>query len=39
MAGGEARYSDLDTLAAWSSEHHHEIRRHQNAYDGNATHE
>ncbi|MFJ6902162.1 winged helix-turn-helix transcriptional regulator [Streptomyces hokutonensis] len=36
---GASLLSAIQHLAAWSSEHYDEIRRHQNAYDGNATHE
>ncbi|MDV9172030.1 helix-turn-helix domain-containing protein [Streptomyces sp. W16] len=33
---GASLLSAIQHLAAWSSEHHDEIRRHQNAYDGKA---
>ncbi|MFE9606564.1 winged helix-turn-helix transcriptional regulator [Streptomyces hokutonensis] len=36
---GASLLSAIQHLAAWSSEYHDEIRRHQNAYGGNATHE
>ncbi|MGW1802493.1 winged helix-turn-helix transcriptional regulator [Streptomyces sp. NPDC001984] len=35
---GASLLSAIQHLAAWSSEHHTEIRRHQDAYDRNATH-
>ena len=35
---GASLLSAIEHLAAWSSEHHTEIRRHQDAYDKSATH-
>ncbi|MFE4952943.1 winged helix-turn-helix transcriptional regulator [Streptomyces sp. NPDC056653] len=35
---GSSLLSAIEPLAAWSSEHHTEVRRHQDAYDRSATH-
>ncbi|MGW1704057.1 winged helix-turn-helix transcriptional regulator [Streptomyces sp. NPDC002206] len=35
---GSSLLSAIEPLAAWSSEHHTEVRRHQDVYDGSATH-
>ncbi|MFD3926803.1 winged helix-turn-helix transcriptional regulator [Streptomyces sp. NPDC058614] len=35
---GASLLSAIQHLAAWSSEHHTEVRRHQDSYDRNATH-
>ncbi|MER5685117.1 helix-turn-helix domain-containing protein [Streptomyces sp. NPDC002205] len=35
---GASLLSAIEPLAAWSSEHHTEVRRHQDVYDGSATH-
>ncbi|MGW3410312.1 winged helix-turn-helix transcriptional regulator [Streptomyces sp. NPDC000888] len=34
---GACLLSAIQHLAAWSSEHHSEVRRHQDSYDSNAT--
>ncbi|MFF1678843.1 winged helix-turn-helix transcriptional regulator [Streptomyces sp. NPDC058256] len=34
---GACLLSAIQHLAAWSSEHHSEVRRHQDSYDRNAT--
>ncbi|MEU9150974.1 helix-turn-helix domain-containing protein [Streptomyces sp. NPDC048417] len=35
---GASLLSAIQHLAAWGSEHHTEVRRHQDAYDRNVTH-
>ncbi|MET9386343.1 helix-turn-helix domain-containing protein [Streptomyces sp. NPDC002928] len=35
---GASLLSAIDPLAAWSTEHHTEVRRHQDTYDRGATH-